>query len=172
METAIITSLIAGGFSLATALGSVWLKHHLESRRSVGEITSGSGAPRTDRPSSPRGMSVTRPLAVLLSGLVIGAVSRALRPHLVGQVHYEVIVAFGLLAALVFSLVLSHRQSDDGQWPFQLEVFALWAAFVSGWSLMHGGVWTDLIAVCVPWWLGCAVIGGALLKWLRPTHAA
>lgn len=171
METAILTSLISGCFSLATALGSVWLKHHLESRARSVETARAPSAAKAKGSSPSRQMSMARPLVVLLVGLVIGVVSRALRPHIMGPVHYEAIVTLGLLVAVTLALVLSHRQSSHGLWPFQLEAFSLWAAFASGWSLMHGGVWTDLIAVAVPWWLGCAVVGGAMLTWLRPKHA-
>ena len=162
METAIVTCVISGVFSLATALGSVWLKHNLEQRdpAPVPSKRKVTGEKRVIVHYE-RGWSLSRPLAVLLGGFVIGIMSRILRPRLqFGRVHYEMLATLVLLAVIGILLMLIHRKSRRGFWLYQLETISLWAAFTSGWSLTHGYVWSDLLTTTAGWWLAWALAGG------------
>ena len=155
MDSQILTTIITGAFSLVTGLASVWLKDHLERRR-LSERD--SKKPKEGRRSS-------RAFMVLLAGLVLGSASRALRGR--GPVHYEAIVALGILIVIALFLAINHRKSSNGFWPFQLEIVSLWFAFAAGWSLVHGSIWGDIVSFTVAWWIGSALIGGIMVSWKK-----
>lgn len=166
METAVVTSLISGAFSLATAVLSVWLKQYLEERRRTVAVAQPQAArvEGVEVRSVPRHWNVSRPFLVLLGGFIVGVVSRTLRDVMrSGGVHYEALLSIVLLGGTCLVLALNHRKSEQGFWPYQLEVFALWAAYTSGWSLVHGHVWSDLIALTFLWWMACAFVGGLVV---------
>ncbi len=168
METALLTAAISGLFSLATALASVWLKHYLEQHHTVPAAgAQPAAAEQRTRVQGARGLSFSRPLVILVSGFVIGVLSRALRSAIRGPVHYEALLSILLLAAICLALALDHRRARRGFWPYQLEVFALWAAFTSGWSVVHGHVWSDLLSMTIMLWLACAVVGGIVVSLTR-----
>ncbi|MHA7600469.1 hypothetical protein ACX12L_11060 [Alicycliphilus sp. T452] len=167
METAVITSLIAGVFSLATALGSVWLKHHLESRDSKPANTPSPSplapARKGEPPAVPRrplGLLLGRAAAVIATGVFLGAVSRGVRNWLPGPVHYEAIASLALLALVSLVLALARQARHLS---YQLEVFSLWAAFLAGWSLIHRSVWSDAVFSFGMGWLACAVVGSVVI---------
>ena len=167
METAIITSLIAGCFSLATALGTVWLKHYLETR--TPSSTPVQASPRPPAPPSPPTFGrpsaiLVRATAVVAIGFILGAASRVIRDAIPGPVHYEAIVSLAVLVVVSALLAFSHRRARNSMWVYQLEVFSLWAAFESGWSLVNGGIWSDALFAFGAWWLGCAVLGAVLVR--------
>ena len=168
METALLTAVISGLFSLATALGSVWLKHYLEQHHTppAASPRQATAEDRT-RVQGARGLSYSRPLVILFSGFVIGVLSRALRSAISGPVHYETLLSVVLLAGACLALALDHRRARRGFWPYQLEVFALWAAYTSGWSVVHGYVWSDLLSSTIMLWLACAVVGGIVVVLAR-----
>jgi hypothetical protein len=151
MTSQILTAVITGIFSLVTGLASIWLKDYLERRRS-------------DIPESrerKRESSSSRAFLLLLFGLILGVVSRLLRGS--GPIHYETILALALLAVATLVMVLHHRQSKSGFWPFQLELISLWFAFTAGWILIHGSVWSDLLVTTGAWWIGSAFVGGIIV---------
>lgn len=154
METSILQSLISGAFALATALGSVWLKHHLEQPRPAAEPSSAS-SPKSA--ASRRTFSVLRPALLLLVGFAAGAILRAYKSNTAG-------VVFLVLVVLAFlALVAVHRRDHAGIWPYQLDCLALWSAYGSGYLLVHGHVSTAHIGTVVAFWLGFAVIGGTIM---------
>lgn len=176
MDTHILATIISGVFALVAALGSVTLSELLlrkrldhQNERSVAPHASSS--PKKDLPAPTtdltREVIWMRPLLIVSASWVLGNISRALRPMLgVGGLQYEALASIVLLVAIALALVVYHRSHNPkrGQGFYQLEVLALWAGFASGWSMVHGYAWEDLIGVCVACWLGCAIVGGIILK--------
>jgi uncharacterized membrane protein len=174
METAIFTSLISGFFALATALGSVWLKHHLEySVKNRPSVTTDSAAkPAIEtvsygRPATRSG-SVTflRPLLVLLVAFAVGAMFRHFKTHdfqeTVAVISFYVFIALSFVGLTVF-----HRRSPSGFWPFQLDSLTLWLAFTSGFWFVAGHASDDLLVGVLMFWLGFAIIGGSVVRFIR-----
>ena len=173
MDTQVLTSVITGMFSLCSALGSVLLNVHLDRQKekptALQPSTSTEQNQRASATDSTREVMWMRPLLIVCASWVLGNISRALRTPLgVGGVHYEAIVSLVLLIASALALVVYHRSHSPGcgQGFYQLEVLALWAGFASGWSMVHGHAWDDLVVVSVAWWLGCAIVGGIILRLL------
>ncbi len=102
-------------------------------------------------------------------GFLIGLISRTVRPYISGPVHYEMLVALGLLIGLALAAIYRFRalQYIRGLMFLNLALFALWAAFATGWSLIDRRLWDDLIGMAAALWLGSAVIGSILLKVLQ-----
>jgi hypothetical protein len=96
-------------------------------------------------------------------GFVMGVGSRLLRDAVHGPIHYEAIASLAVLVILSASLAASHRGARTSIWLYELEAFSLWAAFLSGWSLVHGGVWSDALVAFGAWWLGAAVVGAFIV---------
>lgn len=171
MDSSVLVAVISGMFSVASSLGAVFLKDYLERRRhrpedaAREEPPSAGGAPERE-PSLgpppgpvPATRSWTRPVAIVVGSMVFGMATRAARPMFTGPTHYETLTALALLILVSAGLAIHHRRRGF-QLTYQLEVLALWAGWTSGWSLIHGGLWSDLLAVAIPAWLGCAVLGG------------
>jgi hypothetical protein len=166
METAIVTSLISGIFALATSLGSVWLKHHLEQS---GPPPVAPPVPQQRVPGR-QSLSALRPVFVLVISFAAGAVYSKFK----STGSQETMALMGLYTFIVLAfagLVLTHRRSSSGIWPYQLDCLALWAAFASGFSLVHGRIWSDLIVGTVMFWSGFALVGGLIVWFTRPTAA-
>ena len=107
-----------------------------------------------------------RPLLLVCASWVLGNIARTLRPVMsAGGVHYEALVSMIILFATALALVAYHRRErpGHGQRFYHLELLALWTGFTSGWSIVHGDAWDDLIGVTVTSWLVCAILGGSLL---------
>lgn len=161
----ILTTFITGVFSLLSALGSVWLQDRLERRRPA-PPREPAAAPQPSRekagppPAAASGWSWRRPFLVFLGAFVFGVATRALRPVFGHGIHWESLIAILTLAAVSLWLAIDHRRGRSRFWPYQLEALALWLAWASGWSAVHGSAWSDLIVVGFLWWLGCAVVGG------------
>lgn len=173
METAVITSLIAGVFSLATALGSVWLKHHLENRDSKPSSTPPLSHPtrKRERPApslTPLGSLLGRAAAIITIGVTLGAISRVARNWVPGPVHYEAIASLTLLALASLVLALARQARHL---PYQLELFSLWAAFLTGWSIVHRSVWSDAVFSFGVGWLACAVVGVVVVAFRQRSAA-
>jgi len=182
VDSNVLVALISGMFSVASALGAVFLKDYLDTRRlrlanSRPEQPQPSPAPeQTSHPTAPSeratgGRSWTRPVIIVAGSFLFGMATRAARPLFTGPTHYESLAALVLLILLSLGLSIYHRRWGF-QLPYQLEIVALWAGWASGWSLIHGGVWGDLLAVTLPWWLGCALIGGLVVSVRRPAQVA
>ena len=164
MDKSILTTVITGIFSLAAALGSVWLKDLLERRRlAFGSRPGGAEVPATPPTAQPRSRGRLRPLFVFLGGFALGIINRALEPFF-GSIHWVVNWVFVIIiGGVAFRMALSHRRSGASFWPYELEVSAIWTAWAAGWSLVHGGVWDATVRAALFFWLICAVVGGAIV---------
>lgn len=178
MDTSVVVALISGMFSVVSALGAVFLKDFLDTRRlQMLEVPQPQSSPDErpppqERPARPTvGRSWTRPAAIVVGSFVFGMATRALRPLFPGPAHWESLVALALLILAALTLSIYHRKGAF-QLPYQLEILALWSGWASGWSLIHGGVWGDLLAVTIPWWLGCAVVGGLIVSVRNPARGS
>ena len=80
-------------------------------------------------------------------------------------------LAFLTLGALCLWLVLVHRRSPKGFWPYQLEVLVLWSASLCGFSISRGSIWSDAVAFNVMVWFIAAVIGGIIVVVTRKRSA-
>lgn len=172
MSESTLVALISGIFSLLSALGAVFLKDYLDGRRlrtpAIAPPKPGPGTIATDEllpPPRPPGLRfLRRPVEIVVASFALGVVTRALRPMLeVDGIHYESLGAWALLVIGVVGLAVHHRK-NGWQLPYQLENLALWTGYASGWSLVHGGVWGDLLGVTIPWWMGCAIVGGLIVS--------
>lgn len=167
MDTEVLTTLISGICSIVSAFGSIYLRVVLKRR---GQHQSQppktiEQEPEADKPSH-LSSSYTRPLLIVAGAWVLGNISRALRPVMYADgIHYEALLALLILVVVSCWLAFYHGRSrvPKRQLSYQLEVFALWAGYASGWSMIHGAVWSDLVAVSFAWWLGCAVVGGIVV---------
>ena len=170
MDKQIVTTLITGIFSLLTALGSVWLKDLLERRRLVPvQKPTAVQEPSEEKVKHPPPVMVSgwtwkRPLFVFFGAFVFGLFTRALRPLFGGGIHWETLIAVLVLASASLWMAIDHRRARSSFWPYELEVLALWLAWASGWSVIHGSAWSDHIVVSCLWWLGCAVISGIVVS--------
>ncbi|MDZ7780745.1 MAG: hypothetical protein U5R14_12550 [Gemmatimonadota bacterium] len=179
MDSSVAVAVISGMFSVASSLGAVFLKDYLERERRrppkdvAPDRTPAAG--QTPEPEPPAGAaprlvpaarSWARPAVIVLGSIVFGMATRAARPMFTGPTHYESLTALALLVLMSAGLAVHHRKRGF-QLTYQLEVLALWAGWTSGWSLVHGGLWSDLLAVTIPAWLGCAVLGGLITSVAR-----
>ena len=107
--------------------------------------------------------------SVAVCAFAIGIAARLARPHFSGPVHYESLVALACLVILCLGALACF-------WRFpravavrslQIALLVLWAAFTAGWSLIHGSLWGDLLAVNAICWLASSVIGSLALLTLR-----
>ena len=114
-----LNTIISGVFSLAAALGSVWLKDYLERRRTeAADVSVDVTRPaKPERPATGR-WSWYRPLVVFLGGFFVGVLSRWIRPMITGPVHYEALGALAVLVVVSLWLALDHRRYRRPFWPF------------------------------------------------------
>lgn len=166
MDNDVLKTIVTGFFSLATALLSIWLKDALERKRIAKEAPERSGVWRETkaRARAPkiRSRSWVRLIVVLVAAFIVGMGSRYIRSSFQGPVHWEFIISLTVL--LIGSLYLALRNRSAGSaWIFQLELLALWLAFASGWTAVHGSVWSDLVVVIALYWFGCAVVGALIV---------
>lgn len=179
MSDSVVPAVISGICSIVSALGAVFLKDYLETRRSrttSSTTQSGAEAGGTSRralstsPFSLRDWALwKRPASIVAGSFVIGLVTRALRPLFeIGSIHYESVGALAILVALALWLVVYHRRKRS-QTLYQLENCALWTGFASGWSAAHGEVWGHFLEVLVPWWVGSAIVGAIVVTTRRAT---
>ena len=139
-------AIIAGIFSIISALASIWLKDYLERKRTSIPSSSEKAKFRKEQKEmlAPR-WNIFRPLIILFGGFFIGGMN----------------TPFGspLLVLVSLGLALNHRHR--GFWLFQLEIFTLWAAFLSGgWAIGYPLLWS--LNYVIIYWLGCAIIGGII----------
>jgi hypothetical protein len=79
------------------------------------------------------------------------------------RLHFETLLSVILLTGFCYALALNQRRPRRGFWPYQLEVLALWAAYTSGWLLVHGRIWGDSIGFTFPFWIGRTFVGGLVV---------
>jgi hypothetical protein len=180
MDSNIVAALISGISSIVSALGALYLKEYLDSRKASATKPLQKATPVTKDsapaeepsikapiPSVRFAVSIRRPIIIVVGSFLFGVITRTLRSHFTGNIQYESLIAFVVLIGLAVAFAVFHRRKGF-QSAFQLENFALWTGFASGWSLVHGGVWGDLLA---PWWLGCSVVGGLVVRFRRTSDA-
>lgn len=167
MEPAIITAVISGMFSLAVALGSIWFEHWLKKPRIANEgILAETSVSSENELQSARGANIIRPITILVVSLLLGIFSEILHGTMlqVGQRIYEWgFLAFVAAGVLCLILIFVHRKSPAGFWFYQFEIIILWAAFLSGFSIVHGGIWMDAVSAILMVWFVSAVIGGIVV---------
>ena len=162
MSESVVQALIAGVFSILSALASTWLQEHLRNRRVESAPSETSPAP-TGPALEATPTSWRRPATIVVASCLLGLLTRSLRSVLdVGGLHVEVVLALAVMLTAVVLLARFHGRRG-WQLGFELENLALWAGFASGWSLLHGGVWSDLLGLVGPFWLGSALVGGLLV---------
>ena len=177
MDSNVTAAIISGICSIASALGAVFLKEYLGRRRCISptSTTQAREPVQPTHPEVPRPESVAastrktwkRPASIVFGSWIFGMVTRAMRPYMLSNgVHYEFLISLVVLIIVVLTIAFYHRKKG-ALLGFQLENVALWAGFASGWSLVHGGVWGDLLAVTIPWWMGCAIVGGFIVVFRR-----
>ena len=147
---------------MATALGSVWLKHTLEHPRTrIDDTEDGRIQPKSS-------LGIARPVLVLAlsfaAGLGIGFIGQAdeLR-RMLGQVMF-----FAFTIVSFFTLVLFHRRSRSGLWLYQLDSIVLWAAFMSGNYVGMQRLDSDFAGGALVFWFGFLVVGGIIILATRP----
>ncbi|RCU50060.1 hypothetical protein DU002_10625 [Corallincola holothuriorum] len=183
MDSNIASSLISGFFSVVCAFGAVYLKEHLDAKKARSVDAKPHSVPivvpvkpveelQAKSPVAERGKrySFVRPLLIVIGSFVFGLITRALRPFFSGSINWESLIALVVLVLLALAFALNHRRNGY-QLGFQLENFALWTGWSSGWSLIHGNIWGDLVGVVTLWWFACAVIGGLLVAIRRKISA-
>lgn len=165
----IATAIISGTFAIAGSLGSVWLKDYLERRRQAHPTTASTGpggppAPPASAMPPRSAVALPRPLGVALGGFALGAAAAALRNVSHAVTDLGELAATAILALVVIVSIVHHARSriDRSVALFELEALSLWAAFTFGWTLVHGSLWSDLVAFSVIGWLASA-LGGAVL---------
>jgi hypothetical protein len=121
-------------------------------------------------PIERKGHIFWRPLLIIIGSFIFGLVTRALRPIFSGGTHWESLIALIVLILLASAIAVFHRRNGY-QLGFQLENFAVWTGWASGWSLIHGSFWGDLLSVAIAWWFGCAFVGGLLVSIRRNRNA-
>jgi hypothetical protein len=174
----VVVSLITGVFSLLTAIASIYLKDHLERCRTADKKPAATElkkeSPKTTVAVAPT-VSVSRvnwwrPVALTCGCWVIGNIGRALSDMLsFNGLHVEALASLILLTLIAVALVIYHSRTVNGFafLTYQLEAFAIWAGYSSGWSMVHGSAWENMIRVNLAGWLACAVVGGFVFVVLR-----
>jgi hypothetical protein len=148
----LVTAILSGLFAIVSATMSL--------RRSLGSDAYADS--RSWHARTP--LSVRATIAVVALGWATGCLSYKLRPFCeIANIHLEALATIVLLSATTIWLAWRTRVTDRKNSTFQLRLVALWTSFVSGWSAMHGNLWEDLVVVALGWWLGCSVVGAAIV---------
>lgn len=103
-------------------------------------------------------------LIVTAAAFVTGVVSRIARDHVTGSVHYEMLVALGVLVGLCLFVLYRFRSNPAGIYSLNLAIFGIWMAFATAWLLIHRRLWDDFVNVIGVCRIGSAVTGTILLK--------
>lgn len=176
MDSNVISAVISGVCSITSAFGAIYLKVYLDNRKTrtngnsaIAEPNGEIVTPANTRPAEPQTTvkssqpDFRRPVSIVIGSFVFGVITRSLRPLFSGPTHWESLIALIVLIGLTLMLALFHRRKGF-QLGFQLENFAFWAGWVSGWCIVHGHVWSDVLGVTLIWWLVCAVVGGLVVS--------
>lgn len=122
--------------------------------------------PVDERPVEFSSRRLILPTCVLLGSGLLGAGTRLLRPYALRDgIHYDMLFAVFFLCATCLMFVVHNRKFRwrAGQVLFQLENIALWTGFMWGWSIVHGSLWDDLVAMSIAWGAISGFLGAALL---------
>ncbi|MDK9707435.1 MAG: hypothetical protein OEL83_10330 [Desulforhopalus sp.] len=170
MDSNVASALISGICSIISAFGAVYLKEYMDARKTLSTEVKPTQAPievlqAEVSPSSFKRNSRTfwRPLFIIIGSFVFGLVTRSLRPIFNSGTHWESLIALIVLILFALAISIFHRRHGY-QIGFQLENFAMWTGWASGWSLFHGSIWGDVLVVTIAWWFGCALVGGLLVS--------
>lgn len=109
-------------------------------------------------------------VALLLVGMLVGAVSRYVRPYCSGPVHYEALVDLVMRIAIgVWVLIIHLRYYPKRRaWAsLQLSLVGLHLGHLIGWSAVEGRFWDDLLQVDAVIWVASGVISTVLLVGLQ-----
>lgn len=176
MDSNVASALISGVCSIVSAFGAVYLKKYLDTKNI--RVTAQAYKPEThseperhtkqvQRPASPStGKSIHiywRPIFIIIGSFLFGLLTRALRSLFTGTTHWESLIALIVLLVLALIFAIFHRRRGY-QVGFQLENLAMWTGWASGWSLVHGNIWSDFLGVVIGWWLVCALVGGVVVS--------
>lgn len=83
---------------------------------------------------------------------------------LFGHIALDWLLTVIPLVAASVALAFAYRVCRSGFWPYQLEQFALWTAFASGWMSLAGPLWGRAPLGAIFYWSVSAVVGGLVLK--------
>jgi len=98
-----------------------------------------------------------------ICGLLMAALNRTDLFH-VGQRGYTVgFLFFIALCLLCIWLVFMHHRSRTDSSSYEVDLLVLWTAAFSGFSLAHGGIWSDAVAYFGISWAVSAIVGGVIL---------
>ena len=178
MPTEVIGSIIIAVSNVVSSVivgvVAVYFAHRLQSKGPSSDSSQRRGHGVVDvhpregviPPNQPRQLTWwwTTPAASIavfaLVGFLLGTVTRALRDITqYGNVHVGDLVSIILLAVLVAGRAVRHRQVGYHV-VFQLENMFLWITYITGWSVLEGRIWDDLLVVAISWWFGCSLVGG------------
>ncbi|MEM8671354.1 MAG: hypothetical protein AAGG48_27790 [Planctomycetota bacterium] len=106
--------------------------------------------------------------------LIVGIVSRHVRPMIVGPIHYDALVALILEIAMILVAIflLRRRKTRDAIIYLNIALAAIWPLFSVGWTIRHGAVWNDFVGVVSAFWLGSAVFGSLVMYVMTRRNAA
>ena len=163
METAILTTIISGLFSIATVLSSVWLKHYLENQQP--RLTNSPTEPEKktvimvqDAAESGNALEI---VAIIVGGFIAGLLSRFSGLWL----HSDIVQLVPVIATIATCLWIAvrNRRRRVGILFYELEALGICTAFVSGWSLVVGRFMKGAILASGVLWIACAVVGGLVV---------
>lgn len=163
MNEDIIFGVKVGGVAVAFFLFTVWFRKWYD-RRQIDKY----GPDALDR----RDPGWLRVIAFLLGGIVLGLVTRAFYPVFQTGFPWEILPALIVLVQLSLgSSAVENRGVPNGIWACQLEIFAMWTAWILGWSLAERPENRNPEDWALYGWLGCAVVGGIIVLSGRTRHA-
>lgn len=82
-----------------------------------------------------------------------------------GNIHYESIVSGILLILLCFVMLgrvirFPYKRALVG---LQLGLFGIWMGYFLGWTMIHGEIWSEFVAVSAGMWGTSAFVGFIIL---------
>lgn len=137
IDTPILTAAVSGAFALVTALGAVWLKHHLDRPRGAPRqendidlppLVGSSPAPAPPAASFPLQQSYNfRPLVVGLAGSLVGLAAAWATP----EAHTndaQLIALSGVVFFVCVWMALVHDDPKSKLWVYLVDVLVFWTA--------------------------------------------
>ena len=149
------STIITGAFSLAAALGSVLLKHQLEHPREEPREHNEAPPARSVGKAGQFLPVLSLLLAAFICGLGTAIGKRARHPE------WSAILFFLMIVGLVGVLWRYISRDAKHHLPLQLQIFAVWAGYASGWFAIEqrADIWLDALLV----WLISATVGAIAL---------
>lgn len=103
------------------------------------------------------------PIGVGYGAIGLGLVARALRPLMnAGGVHVEAVIALVLVVGTLLAIALEGSDRSS-QLRFHLSNVLAWCGLTLGWSVMHGGLWQDVVMVFAGWMVGSGIVGSLIV---------